>query len=199
MATARHLLAPLLVVAGLSGCGEVTPPKPVHPILIVVNKCDSKKENGEYVFPLKELRLHQSLSNYGAASNLLVSGQLDPGAEVMLTNISPGSYYVTVFRPMGPWQPQLVAVTGATPIDLNQSQTYRLLIYEEAFYLYPPAPLPDGIRERGPDGRRDAGTRDLVAPDRGQGDRGAGDTGQPEAKPVDARPIEAGLADRLLQ
>jgi hypothetical protein len=201
MGTAPHRLAPaLLVAAGLVGCGEGGPtPPPSHPVLIVVNKCDSKKENGEYVFPLKELRLHQSLSDYGAAYNRLAA-PLDPGSEVTLTDVEPRSWFVTVFRPMGPWQPQIVAVTGANPIDLSKDGIYRLLIYEEAFYLYPPTPHPDGMfRERGADGRRDAGARDVMAPDN-RGDRLAGDTGKPaDAKPVDAQPVDAGISDRTLQ
>ncbi len=175
MAIGRHRLALLLVAAAsLTGCGAGVEPdaRVAHPILVVVNKCDPKMEAGEYVFPFKELRLHSAVNNYAAASNQLAA-PLNPGEEVTLVEpkIQRGKWYVTVFRPTGPWQPQLVAVTGANPVDLSDG-IYRLLVYEEAFYLYPPTRTEGPIRERG-------------APDRSS-----------ERRPVDAsRPPDAGPLD----
>ena len=198
MGTGPHRLASsILVATSLAACGAAPSNDggpPSHPVLVVVNKCDGAMENGAYVFPLQQLKLHHTIDDYPAATNLLAS-PLNPGEEATFAEpaIQRGSWFVTVIRPTGPWQPQPVAVTGTVPIQLDAG-LYRLLVYEEAFYLYPPTPRPDGLgRERG---AVDRGAADGPRREATPGEtRPPGEARPPDQGTVDRRPLDAGALD----
>ena len=86
-------------------------------------------------YTLVEVRLHEP-ADYLAAPNA-IAAPLPTGDSVQLSAL--GTRYVTVFRERYQGGP-LLALTMATPIDLEAGHRYRLVVYDESFRLFDEGP-----------------------------------------------------------
>jgi hypothetical protein len=121
----NRLITPtILLLAALSGCGEVTPPPYPGPYLVDL-------EN-QSQFELQELRVHGN-SDDREASNLL-SAPLAP--ESRTSTVLDGLYYVTVFRERARGA-RTIAVTSESPFAIEGADWFELIVFDESFRLLP--------------------------------------------------------------
>jgi hypothetical protein len=125
---AGHLL---VAIGALScwTCGEAPSPNDLGPLAVkIVNDTQ---------FDLLELRLHSALQDYADYPNIF-RAPLPVDGSTLLTDVDPGTYYVTVFRRENfNAGARVIAVTSSELIAMT-SGINEIWVYNESFRAWDP-------------------------------------------------------------